>query len=200
MRYVVLLLLIFHAAISYADIYMQTDKNGNITYSDVPLSNSQKIILPDINSSNSNLQTVPDTTPVDTLEKNTVPVTVETAVEQPYTEFAILSPKDQETIQNQPTISVKIALKPALRPGDTIQLLLDGKMTGPQMASTSLGLTLLERGTHQLSAIVLNANQQVLQQTNPITIYVQRANVNTSPAFRNSANKPGFFTRLKQLF
>ncbi len=47
----------FFALICNAEIYMQKDSNGNITYSDIPLNNSSKIELPQGNHVSSTDQT-----------------------------------------------------------------------------------------------------------------------------------------------
>lgn len=189
----------------HAAIYMQEDENGNIAYSDTPSANSKVLNMPDVESASSEFQVTPElsTSSSTTAEPTSSgDATEPTAVNQ-YRSFAIVSPKDQENIQNQPTLPVEIKTEPALQKGDKIQVLLDGKLTGNPSESTHIELGQLERGTHVLSAIIVNQKQQVLQQTNPITIYVNRVNVNFKPGNASSSGqvpKKGFMAVLKKLF
>src|SRR5437588_8336323 len=65
---------------------------------------------------------------------------------KPYSTFMIVSPKDQETIQNQPVIPVEITTEPKLQDGDRIQLLLDGKFWGEPAPSTHFEMVQVNRG------------------------------------------------------
>lgn len=188
MRFYLFALLIFIFTSSNAAVYMQTDKNGNITYSDIPLPQSKEIELPSIINTTPSVQQSSEVITNDSQEE---------VINHPYTQFSILSPKDQETIQNQPTINVDIALKPNLQKGDKIQLLLDGKLIGDPAASIHLQLPLIERGVHQLYAVIINEKQQVIQQTNPVTIFIHRANLNSSPALKVSEPSSNLMKKIK---
>lgn len=163
----------------FATIYEQTNANGTITYSDIPLNATAKQI--DISHENKITSAIPPTTPV-TKNINPASSPLITSANKPYTQFEIVSPKDQATLQNQVTIPVTLAIKPDLQPGDKIQIYLDGKAKGTASTGTQFQLNEVDRGTHQLSATIINSNQQIIKQTNTITIYNHRASVNSIKA------------------
>jgi hypothetical protein len=183
MRYIFLLFSCFAVTVCFADVYMKVDQFGNITYSDAPLHDGKKIEIPSINTSEA---TVSENTNTPSAVNPTV-ASHENII-APYTEFSIISPKNGETIQNQITVPVQVNLKPELKTGDKVQLILDGKVTGEPLASTQLQLGLVERGMHQLYAVIIDSSQKVLQKADAITIYVHRANLNSSPAAKQNAN------------
>lgn len=178
--------LLFSTA-SYATVYMQTDADGNIAYSDTPSENSQVINLPDADSSSSSVQTSPQLNNKEE-EKTTTTITTEQTLTNSYKSFSIISPKDQENIQNQPGLVVDVKVEPKLKKGDKILLLLDNKPVGNPTAGTHIETGPIDRGTHQLSAIIVGQNEQVLQQTNPITIYINHVNVNFKPGGNTSSS------------
>ncbi len=189
MNYLLLFfLLVLSAMPCYATVYMQKDNYGNITYSDTPMLNSQIVNMPEEGESSS-FQVTPQISQnhVNITEESTVEEQSEMAPAPGYTSFAIISPKDQENIQNQPDLKVELKVEPALHKGDKIQLLIDGKFAGDPQTATHIVLGQQDRGTHQLSAIIIDSNQKVLQQTNPITIYVNRVNVNFKPGGSTSS-------------
>jgi hypothetical protein len=96
---------------------------------------------------------------------------------KPYTSFSIISPADQETIQNQPDVTVSLKVEPALQGSDKIQVYVDGKAWGEPQAATTISLGRLDRGTHQLSAAIVDANHKVVKQSNSVTAYFQYAHV-----------------------
>ncbi len=182
MKYTLFVLLILISLIGYADIYMQTDKNGNTTYSDVPTSDKAiKIEAPEVNTTSS---TTSATTPsnasagAQTLPSNQM---ISTEAKKPYTAFVISSPADQATIQNQPAISVNVSVTPSLQEGDVVQIYLDGSPWGKSLHATQFTFTAPDRGTHQISAKLLDKNGQTLKDTPSNTIYVHHAALGASP-------------------
>ncbi len=173
MRYV-LFLLLFITFNSDAAIYQQQDPQGNITYSDVPLSGSKTVTQP---QSNTSTITQTPSTPNVSLKKPTTP-----NANSVYNNFSISIPQDQATIQNQPEFTVKLALEPSLQNGDKIQVILDGQPWGTPEASTAINMPLVDRGSHQLSARIIDKNQQVIKETQTITIYVHHASALNKPA------------------
>jgi hypothetical protein len=186
-RFSILLSIFLLSSPCYAAIYMQKDSNGNITYSDTPLENAQIVETPEPKETSTSVQRSPITN-IDEKNIGESETTPAQEVRALYTTFDIISPKDQENIQNQPTLPVDIKLEPELKSGDKIQLLLDNKIIGNASTSTHIMLGQLERGTHQLSAIILDSNQKVVQKSTPITIYVNRVNANFKPGGNAAAN------------
>lgn len=167
-----LLLFIFTAS-DAATVYKQTDENGNITYSDIPEKNANVMVIPETQTTPSpttqNTPTVNSTTP------NTTTVNSAEPERKPYTSFSIASPTDQVTFQNQRQIPVNIQLEPQLQEGDKIQLYVDGNPYGEPVASAQLQVNQLDRGTHTLSAVLLDKKKTVVKTSKTITIYIQYA-------------------------
>jgi len=166
---------------SYANVYMQTDNNGNVIYSDTPIKkNAQKIDVPAINTTSS---TPPQPTESNIPSSTNSQPTVMTMqiVKKPYTTFVIRSPADQETIQNQPKIAVDISIDPDLQSGDVIQVYLDGNTWGKPLPSTHVEFTAPDRGIHQISAKLMDKNGKVLKETPSNTVYIHQANLGASP-------------------
>jgi hypothetical protein len=165
-----------------AGIYMQKNADGNVTYSDVPFSNAQPVSLSPANS-------VPSTTSTPATGNTVAPAigTTSTSAEEPaatdyYNTFTMISPANNETIQNQPVITVKVATDPEIRAGDTVQVFLDGKPWDKPVPGTSINLVNVERGEHTLYAKLLDNKQQTIKQTNAIKIFVHRASSNFNAA------------------
>lgn len=159
-----------------AAIYTQTEGNGTTLYSDVPLSSNAKEVEVSTGAQ---------------ISSNPNPPSESMILPQPakasYTSFAITSPADKGTIQNQPDIIVQLKTEPELKKGDTIQVSLDGKPVGKPEHGMTFHLGLVERGEHTVSATLYDAKQTVIKQTGPITIFVHRASVN-QPANSQAAS------------
>ncbi len=169
MRYVLMIILLFTSLVCLAAIYFQKDANGNIIYSDTPLTdNAQSINIP--STKHSSTPPVSPPIPSDTAAKKDIG-------NKAYTTFFIVSPTDQETIQNQPVITVSINIDPKLQSGDKIQLYVDGKAWGGAEANTQFTLDHIDRGIHQLYAVLLNQNGITIKQSNNVTLYVHYASV-----------------------
>lgn len=164
------IMLLFLSTLSVAAIYVETGKNGETIYSDTPSGNAKSIV-------------VPSDKPVSTLKipavtKPVVQSASSAEAKPSYTTFVIASPKDQETIQNQPSFPVELTVAPTLQTGDKIQLFLDGKLS-QTAASTRFELAQVERGTHQIYATIVDSSGSTIKQTNTITVYVHQASTST---------------------
>ena len=174
MKLGVAILISMISSIAIAGIYMQDDKNGNTVYSDSPLNGSAKpVTLPkeqaaDVSSITSVLptQSAPQANKADN----------ETGQ---YKTFSISSPKNEDTIANQPTLNVSIQIDPDLQEGDKIQFYLDGVPRGGPVVTVNTDLGFVERGEHSISAKLFDQNNQVLKESNTVKIYVQRMGVNS---------------------
>lgn len=189
MRFLLFILLCICTIVSYATVYMKTDSAGNISYTDVPSTNAQAVNGITGNTVSSSQAPSETTTPASQSTDNKSNQTQAIAPEEgnkPYQTFTIVSPTDQQTIQNQVVIPVKVATDPELQPGDTVQLVVDGNPWGSPEKNANLEIKLLERGTHQISARLIGENGNILKETTTITIFVHRASSNFNPNTKNS--------------
>lgn len=175
MKYFTLIIFLLISLPISASIYVQTDAKGNPVYSDVPQSDAAQKVENVDNAETPAINLTPAlTTPANQASAKLV---LEEASHQTYSSFTILSPKNQESIQNQPILRVDVGMSPALQKGDMVQILLDGQALGPAKEGTHFEFTIPERGAHQLSANLIDSKQQLLMKTGPITIYVHQAHI-----------------------
>ena len=80
-----------------------------------------------------------------------------------YDSIAVTSPTEGQSIRdNGGNVSISLALKPALRPDDVIELFMDGTSVGTGR-STSVTMTNVDRGSHTVQAAVRDkAGKQVI--------------------------------------
>ncbi len=181
MRFLIALILLLSPLLSLADIYMEKNANGVPSYSDEPIgSNSVKVDKNQLNQTTSSIGTsAPPPTP-NASSKPGTPLN-EIYNKKPYTIFAFSNLFDQATIQNQPIIPVDLNINPPLQEGDKIQLYLDGTLFGAG-ATTHFDIPYtspggITRGAHTLRASIVDKNNQVLKETNTITIFVHQASI-----------------------
>lgn len=159
----------------FASIYMQKDANGSISYSDVPKNNSESISL-------SSVSFVPSTNGQSVITPNVAQEGSQPLTEHnPYQSFTIVWPGDNETVQNEASITVRTATNPTLQPGDTIQLFVDGQPWGEPEPTTNITLTNISRGEHSLSAKLYDSNQRILKQTNTVKVFIHKPSLNFTP-------------------
>lgn len=178
-------LLIFATVTCHATIYTQLAADGGISYSDMPSANSTTFSPP--GNSNTTINTIKSVNSDATAstEENKQGANSPSDQHKAYTTFSIISPSDQETIQNQPVITVRFQIDPELQSSDSIQVYLDGNPVGAPSNAKEINLPLVERGTHQVSAKLLDGNNNVLKESNSITIYVHRASANSHSSLKN---------------
>jgi len=172
MKYTFILLTLLFTLTAHAEIYKTVDANGNVTYTDKPSDNAIPVTIPKTNTVPS---TSAPTTPAN--QTTTTDTTMNDPTKKPYTKFEISSPVDQESIQNQPILNVKLAVSPNLQDNDVIQIYVDGGPAGNALHQTSFALTIPNRGTHILSATLFDKDMKLLMRSNSITIYVHQAHL-----------------------
>ena len=164
-----LILTFIYTSAANAALYRGVDAEGNVVYSDTPFEDAEKFTPPPIS--------VVDTAKVKLDEKA---VKDDKAAEFKYMSFDILSPKNNETIQNSSDVTVLLKLKPGLNPEKehTIWLLVDGKPVVKNTRSLSLQLTKLDRGAHELQAQIRNEKGKIIVRTRTSIIFIHRASIN----------------------
>lgn len=191
MKKLLALLLISMAGMTYATVFVNTNSNGGIEYTDTPSDTSQKLDVPAVNSISTSKPAAPAATPAaaaDSAASQAAAPSEAISTDTTYQSFAITSPKNEENIQNQAVISVSMSADPNIKPGDKIQLMLDGKPVGTPTSALYQEIGLVERGTHTLFAEIINSQNQAIKRSSSLTIYVHRNSAITSPAMRNNSN------------
>lgn len=123
--------------------------------------------------------------PLNTTEPLAPPASAPTAsagAAQGYSEFRITSPGNGESIRdNAGNVNVDLRLKPTLRSGDRIDVLVDGRSVGGGN-NTAITLSAVDRGTHSVQALVKNSDGKVLARSNSVTFTLQRRSAILQPA------------------
>lgn len=166
---------------AYAAVYMQEGPNGEIIYSDTPAKNAKKINIPTGNTITTRQAKEPTTESSTEGVSDAAEDTQQAAPAGNYNVFEIISPKNGETITNQPNIGVQMKIEPNLAPTDKVQLMLDDSPVGTATSSPYQELGLVNRGTHTLYAVIIGPQNNIIKQTESITIYVQRTTKILSP-------------------
>ncbi|MEE9141552.1 MAG: Ig-like domain-containing protein, partial [Gammaproteobacteria bacterium] len=97
-----------------------------------------------------------------------------------YTSVSITQPEQSETVWNTGgNITIRVAVAPKLRRGDSVNVLYDGQKV-QRLNSSPATFTLAEvfRGEHTLQAVVVDINGTEVKKCNTVTFYVQQTSVN----------------------
>lgn len=147
-------------------MYKKVDKDGKVVFTDKPIPGSKAVtIKTDVNVVKTPKPTFrkPSTDKPDDSEKKPFQ----------YKMLAIDTPKDDEGIRaNDGNVNVVIAITPNLQEGHSVQLRLDGNDTGQPQKIPYFSLSGVERGTHQLQAVVINdGSGDVVQSSDSISFH-----------------------------
>ena len=157
-----------HATPVLAQMYKWVDDEGNISYSDQPpFKGAEQLTPPPISTTPA--MKVPKKRPVKK------PKEEETSTQYSY--FKITDPENDATIrENNGNFSISLGIKPALntQKGDYIQVLMDGKIVKDKLSGTSVAFTNIDRGAHQISAMIKNKKGRTLKKSQTIIIYLHR--------------------------
>ncbi|MDE1461713.1 DUF4124 domain-containing protein [Spartinivicinus poritis] len=180
-------------AASYAEIYKTIDKDGKVVFTDNPegkpaeeveLKKGNTISLPPAKIS-------PSSKSSDINSKSFS-----------YREFNIKKPTQDATIRGSGNFSVLAAISPNLRPGDSVQLYIDGKPYGSKQKGLLFNLNNVDRGTHSIVVKVLNSDGRVLNSAS-VTVHVHRSSAlldrNKTKQAKGGDASPSLLSRLKAL-
>jgi hypothetical protein len=158
MRISILLVVALLGINAHADteMYKWTDKEGNVHFSDEPGPGAEKIKVHDVSTMDA--QPVnpppPPSAPPDFLG---------------YTMFKIVSPENNGTVRdNNGALTVSVSTEPALRGdlGHTVRVTVAGQVQGG--AGTSFSFAGIDRGTHTITAVVLDKDGKPLKTTSSV--------------------------------
>ncbi len=91
--------------------------------------------------------------------------------------ITITSPQPDQTIRFAETgITVAVSVTPALQSGETINISLDGRIVASGSGS-SFNVGEVYRGSHTLSASVVDSSGTVLFTSSPVTFYIQQHSI-----------------------
>lgn len=191
MKHAWLLLLLFILP-AQAEIYRWVDDNGNVVFSDEPHPQAEKVDLPP----STTYTPVEDEESSEILKLSPEEATGEEAVEEqdavPDYQLRIIAPANDESIWvNNGDVTVSMIVEPQLNAerGDRILLQLDGVAVGEPQASTTYQFNNLSRGTHSLTAQVVDSSGTTLTSSDTVTFHLHRASILNNPA-QNTGQNP----------
>lgn len=150
-----------------AEVYKRVDEAGNVYFSDEPGPDAEKVQLPPI----------PTYTPPQYSPRPATSRSEDARAGVTYTEFVVVSPAPETTIRsNTGNVAMQVRLEPSLRSalGHRIQFMVDGINQGEPGVGTSASFQNLDRGSHTLSAVVLDGKGRTLRSADAVTIFVRR--------------------------
>lgn len=171
-------LLLLLTSVSSAEVYRWVDANGNTVFGDSPpeQSKAQTIELPTLTVADSyddGAKKTKQTTTAQNSEEEeaTSSQTIE------YKRFAVASPEKNQAVRaNNGNVMVRLELEPELQAGHGIVVYLDGKQVANGDATT-FSLESVDRGKHSLFAVLHDANDDVLKNTEAVSFDVLRHSV-----------------------
>ena len=183
----VCLLLCLALGFVQAEVYKSVNEQGEVIYSDRPGKDAERLRMPALPSYTPQ--------PVRSFSRDSAPQGAQQAAG--YERFIISAPADDATIRNNiGNLEVTTLLEPALMlpHGHSVQFYLDGVAHGTASDALALSLDNVDRGTHQLSASVLDADGKVLITTPPVTVHVKRASKLHGNREGTVTDNPGYMT------
>lgn len=161
------------APASAQDVYRWVDEDGVVHYSDQPRDGAEKVEVrePQTYSVEEALPATPtarDSSAVDGPERVTG-----------YSSLRIAVPEHDSVAWNTGgEITVQVAPEPALVPGHQVVVFLDGQaVDGTPVASTTIGLTGMYRGSYQLRASIVDENNRQVIESPAITFHVRQTSI-----------------------
>lgn len=169
-----------------ARIYKTVDKDGNVVFTDVPPKDHSTAIEID----EGNVYT-PPTAAVPAQTGSTQATNDAEEADEPtaaYSRLQIVTPEhDQAVRENAGNLNVVVSLSPTLTASHRIQILLDGAVLATE-AGTNLQLSNVDRGTHVLTAQVVDTGGNTLITSDPTSFHMQRISVNSPARARPTPN------------
>ena len=156
-------------------LYKWVDAQGNVHYSDKPQPGAKKLVLPKASTFNppNTVKLTPTGSDAPRSAAPDASASQEPGAGPAYTAITVAAPADQSTIWNTDSVTVSVSVTPELRPGDSVNITLDGKTQSVQ--GTSATFAGLDRGSHTVEATLgeLKAAQ--------ITFYIQKTSIIKPP-------------------
>ncbi|MCI3947773.1 penicillin-binding protein [Pseudomonas syringae] len=176
LRGLLICLLGLSALPAMADVYTYIDAQGNRVFTDQPRKNATRVDIPPSNN-------MTGTPPTRTLKAR--PAKPEQQPMFHYQLLRILVPEPDAALSvPSGDLIVTVTSDPALQPGHSYRLLLDGIPVGQPGRSPVFPLSNVDRGTHQLSVEIFDELGRVLEKTPNQPFHLQRMSLAQKRATR----------------
>jgi hypothetical protein len=150
-----------------ATVYKWVDEDGVVHYSDQPHENAEKVQLKAPQTYSAPPVRSPAPSPRQAMHQ-----------EPAYQSCTITEPANDQVFMNTSTVTAGASVQPALRPGDQLVVTLDGQRI-PGVPSQGGGFTIspVDRGSHELQAVVQDSKGQTVCQSPSVTFHVRQPTV-----------------------
>jgi len=155
------------APAALAETWVRVEKDGTKTYSDRPIPGGTPVVL-----SSAQTYSAPQIAdPTRPAEVQSLEATANFRYQS-----CTLSPRNDDTLQNPESVTISLSTTPTLLIGHDVNISMDGASVGTGQSSVTIQYP--DRGTHSVSAQVVNRSGQTLCSAST-TFHVQRTNLNS---------------------
>ncbi|HSQ69109.1 MAG TPA: DUF4124 domain-containing protein [Steroidobacteraceae bacterium] len=152
------------------DVWVWTDQNGVMQYSDRPVPGARKLLLSTAS---------PEPPPAPAASAVAPATAAKSTVEQvEYQSLEIWQPENGESFFGaDATVDVRMRTEPAVADMDTLRLYLDGKLVEGATDSLEYTLSDLERGAHSITAVITDDRGNEKIRSEPRVFHIKQPTV-----------------------
>jgi len=164
-----------------AELYRWVDAQGNVHYSDTPQAGAEQVELKRTNVIKSQRSATSRRSGSSRAADSADSADSEDGTAEPfegYQSAIITSPTVDQTLWNiGGQLTVSVSTEPGLQPDHGLVIYLDGKAINDPVASTSLTIGDVYRGTHSVRAAIMSADGKVLINGPTTTFHVRQSSI-----------------------
>jgi hypothetical protein len=147
-----------------ATVYKWVDENGVVHYSDQPHENAEKVQLK-----------APQTYTAPKTPAGPPPRQAASKPGSAYQSCAISEPANDQVFMNTDTVTAGVTVHPAVQPGDTAIVTLDGqRVPGVPAGGGQFTISPVDRGTHSIQMTVQDSSGATVCTSPAVTFHVQQ--------------------------
>ena len=148
-----------------ATVYKWVDENGVVHYSDQPHENAEKVELK-----------APQTyTPAKTPDSQSSRAPARGPRPSTYQSCSVSEPANDQVFMNTDTVNAGVTIQPAVRPGDTAVVTLDGQVVpGVPASGGQFTISPVDRGTHTIQMVVRDPSGATVCSSPAVTFNVRQ--------------------------
>lgn len=162
-----------------ATVYKWVDEQGVVHYSDQPHENAQKVELKAPQTYSAPKNSAPPPARSAPAPKSSAPV---------YQSCSITEPTNEQAYVNTDTVTAGVTVSPAVRPGDTVVVTLDGSpVPGVPANGGQFSISPVDRGTHAMQMVVRDPDGATVCSSTSVTFFVRQPSLQspTNPVRRH---------------
>lgn len=164
---VLLMFFIPQSLAAKAKVYVWTNKNGVLVFSDTPKPGAEEV----------KIKTQNIIKPSSAIETSILDINPQ-VIDEKY-QVEISHPKNHATVRdNTGSLVIQGGIKPIFKSGLKIQLYLNNKKHGKPQGQATFSLHNIDRGEHQIKLVLIDQKGKVIASSETTTFYMHRASVN----------------------